>query len=71
MECGELSRDRLSQGSIKSQAKKCGCLAALREGYKALISRKEVCISRVAYSLSIKINRWNVANCRVTACRSL
>ena len=43
--------------------------AALREGYKTLISRKEVCISRVAAIVMTKANGWNVAYCRVTDCR--
>ena len=49
--------------------KKAANQAALREGYKTLISRKEVCISRVADRITKKANGWNVAYCRVTDCR--
>ena len=70
MECGILSRDKLSQGVIKAAGKKNAAFyAALREGYKTLISMEEVCISRVAAIVSIKSSEWNVAYCRVTDCR--
>jgi len=54
---------------VNSRQKKAANLAALREGYKTLISRKEVCISRVADRVTKKANGWNVAYCRVTDCR--
>ena len=41
----------------------------IKEGYKALISVEEVCISRVAAMVTVNIDEWNVANCRVTDCR--
>ena len=40
-------------------------LAALKEGYKTLNSEEEVCISRVAAILTIKLNKGNVAYCRI------
>ena len=70
MECGILPRDRLSQGQIKTAGKKNAAdWAALREGYKTLISEEEVCISRVGYIIVVNTNGWNVAYCRVTDCR--
>ena len=37
----------------------------IKEGYKALISVEEVCISRVAAILTIKMSKGNVAYCRI------
>ena len=36
----------------------------IEEGYKALNSVEEVCISRVAAILTIKLTKGNVAYCR-------
>ena len=44
--------------------------AALKEGYKALNSGEEVCISRVERIVTAIPNGWNVAYCRATDCRS-
>jgi len=37
----------------------------IKEGYKALISVEEVCISRVAAILTLKFSKGNVAYCRI------
>ena len=54
---------------INIRQKNAADWAALKEGYKTLISKKEVCISRVAAIVMTKANGWNVAYCRVTDCR--
>ncbi len=50
---------------VNQQAKKMRLGSRIKEGYKALNSVEEVCISRVAAILTLKFSKGNVAYCRI------